>query len=363
MIFKIIGYGSATMKNEEIKKNNPENSEKKEDPKGKDKRIGAATAAGNQVYQNSIVSRALKRAGRNKNLKGHINEIMTCDRINFNPLNVLKGKKAVLTKSNTAIRDDIVVKQGKKVIQRMQLKDTPSASGIQDTIKRVANHQYKGTNLVGTKETAEAFAKKAAKNRNIQQKMISNGISSQTTELLAKKALGESVGNVIKDGGKILNQAKKTAVPSAAVTAGFEAVKEMKRVTKGDQTAGGAAKNVATEVGIGAASAVTGDALATAVTMAVAATPAAPAAPAVGLATSWIASGAADKVLHKGKQAAENATNKVIKNHAIKKDNKRQLELYERQIAEKQQKRLLGNTKVSKNCQNKMDALRNPKKK
>ena len=132
---------------------------------------------------------------------------------------------------------------------------------------------------------------------------------------------------------------------------------------KGDQTAGGAVKNVVTEVGIGAASAVTGDALGTAATIAVAATPAAPAAPVVGLATSWVASGAADKVLHKGKKAAENATNKIIKNHAMKKDNQRQLELYEHQIAEKRQKRLLGNTRVSKNCQNKMDALRNPKKK
>lgn len=363
MIFKIIEFGSVTMNTEKIKKNNPENSEGREDSKGKAKRIGATTATGNQIYQNSIVNRALKRAGKNKNLKGHINEIMTCDRFNFNPSNALKGKKAVLTKSNTAIRDDIVVKQGNKIIKRMQLKDTPSASGIQDTMKRVANHQYKGTNLVGTVETAAAYAKEAAKNGNINQKMASNGISSQTTALLAKKALGDSVGNVIKDSGKILNQAKKTAVPSAAISGGFEAVKETKRVMKGDQTAGGAVKNVVTEVGIGAASAVTGDALGTAATIAVAATPAAPAAPVVGLATSWVASGAADKVLHKGKKAAENATNKIMKNHAIKKDNQRQLELYERQIAEKRQKRLLGNTKVSKNCQNKMDALRNPKKK
>lgn len=39
----------------------------------------------------------------------------------------------------------------------MQLKDTPKA--INDTVRKVGKKQYKGTNLIGTKETKAAYDK------------------------------------------------------------------------------------------------------------------------------------------------------------------------------------------------------------
>lgn len=73
-----------------------------------------------------MVKRALKRAGNNPNIKGHINEIRMVDKLNFNPMNLIKGNKAQITKSPTAIRDDIIVKNGKNIIKRFQVKDTTS---------------------------------------------------------------------------------------------------------------------------------------------------------------------------------------------------------------------------------------------
>ena len=96
-------------------------------------------AAVKQIHDGSVAARAIKRAGKNKNLKGHIFEILTRDQYNLNPKNIAQGREAVLTNSPTAIRDDIIIKQGKKIVGRMQLKDTPK--GINDTVKRVSSGQ------------------------------------------------------------------------------------------------------------------------------------------------------------------------------------------------------------------------------
>ena len=80
--------------------------------------IGAGIAATKQLYEANVAKRALNRAGKNKNLKGHINELLMVDQLNRKTGNILKGKKAVLTKSPTAVRDDIVLKQNGKIIQR-----------------------------------------------------------------------------------------------------------------------------------------------------------------------------------------------------------------------------------------------------
>ena len=60
-----------------------------------------------------MVKRVLKRAGNNPNIKGHINEIRMVNKLNFNPTNLIKGNKAQITKSPTAMRDDIIVKNEK----------------------------------------------------------------------------------------------------------------------------------------------------------------------------------------------------------------------------------------------------------
>lgn len=196
--------------------------------------VSPSTVTAKQVYEGSVASRAVKRAGKNKNLKGHVYEVMTCDQINLKPQNILQKKKAVLTKSPTAMRDDIVVKQGKKVVGRMQLKDTPK--GIADTAKKVQSGQYKGTKLVGTKETQKAYQTKVAKmnanGSNITQKMNTNGISSQQTDVIAKKALG---GNVIKSGGAIAKQASSAGMAAGVFAGALDAATSVPKVFKGER--------------------------------------------------------------------------------------------------------------------------------
>ena len=232
-------------------------------------------AAVKQIHDGSVAARAIKRAGKNKNLKGHIFEILTRDKYNLNPKNISQGKKAVLTNSPTAIRDDIIIKQGKKIVGRMQLKDTPK--GINDTVKRVSSGQYKGTNLIGTKETKKAYdavvATKNAHGANI----------SQSTELIQAKALG---GSVLKNSRAIAGRAAKTGMVSGAISGGIAAVNNVGQVLKGEKTKSEAVVAVAKETGTGAASGIAADAVGTAVTIAVAATPAASAAPIAGTAAS-----------------------------------------------------------------------------
>lgn len=250
------------------------------------KRLGLGTSAvvGKHLYEGSVVSRAFKRGGMNKNLKGHVFEIMTTDKINAKPFNILTGTKAVLTKSKTAVRDDIVVKQGGKIVGRMQLKDTPG--GIKDTLARVKSHQYKGTKLVGTKETAKAYKEAVAKSNSsgvkITQKMTTNGISSKQTDLIAKGKLG---GSVVKSSGKIVHQASKVGMQTAVVSAGVGAVVNAGQVLNGNKSVGEAVADVTKNAAIDAVSAGIGDSVATATTIAVACTPAAPLAVPAGIAT------------------------------------------------------------------------------
>lgn len=262
-------------------------------------------AAVKQIHDGSVAARAIKRAGKNKNLKGHIFEILTRDQYNLNPKNIAQGREAVLTKSPTAMRDDIVIKQGKKIVGRMQLKDTPK--GINDTVKKVASGQYKGTKLVGTKETKKVYdatvATKNAHGANITQKMSTNGISSADTELIQAKALG---GSVLKNGRAIAGQTAKTGVTSAVISGGIATVSNVKKVVRGEKTKTEAAVAVAKEAGTGAVSGMAANVAGTAATIAVAGTPLAPAAPAAGVAASMAAGYVADVGCRKVDQYMQN---------------------------------------------------------
>ena len=52
-------------------------------------------------YEASVGARALARAGKCPNLKGHVHEQIFCDKFNMNPRNILEGNHAQLTKSTT----------------------------------------------------------------------------------------------------------------------------------------------------------------------------------------------------------------------------------------------------------------------
>ena len=242
-------------------------------------KINSGINTGSGIYQASVMKRAVDRAGHCKNLKGHINEILTVDKINLSPKNILTGRYASLTKSPIAKRDDIVIKKAGKVVGRMQLKDTPSS--INTTVKRVLNHQYKGTKLVGTKETVDAYNKAVSKmsQKKPMQKMISNKISSAETDVIAKQVLGTGLKGSGRGIAKIAN---KSGCVSAAINGGVSAVSNAINVKNGKKnwkegvadTAKGAAISY---VAVGA-----GQATDMGITIMVASTPLAPAAKVIG---------------------------------------------------------------------------------
>ena len=251
---------------------------------------GLLTSQAGHLYETSVGKRAMERAGKNPNLKGHINEVVTCDRYNMNPANFLKGRHARLTKSATAVRDDVVVMQHGKVVKRMQLKDTPK--GIGKTIRQAEAGHYRGTNLVGTKETAKAYAKKAANYPAVTQKIVSNHVSTGSNERIARKMLG---GGIRQSGKDIIKGGGKAGVSGAVLSGGIEMARGVNRVRRGEDNMKNVAKTTAKESAIGAGSACAGKIVGDLTTIGVAATPAAPIAPAVGFATGTAASIGTDK--------------------------------------------------------------------
>ena len=211
-----------------------------------------------ESYEVSVAMRALDRAGQCPQLKGHVHELMFCDKYNLDPINLIKGNHAQLTKSNIATMKDVVAMDSSgKVIMHAQLKDTTSASGAAKTARKV----------LGTKETVDKVAKKIADKTN--QQINSSGISSETTSRVADKALGKmptvaSLGSAAKAGG----------MAGAAFGAGIEAVSSIIDVVDGKKEVGDAMIDIA-GAGIkggvtGAASAAAGSAAAGAAGVAIA---------------------------------------------------------------------------------------------
>ena len=104
-----------------------------------------ATTAVKEAYEYKSGLEAVKRVGDlpPDKLKGVVHEVMFKDR--FNLKNAFSGKKAVLSRSRQAIRDDVLIQDGKKIVERLQLKDTPKSVG--DVVRRVKQGQYRATKL------------------------------------------------------------------------------------------------------------------------------------------------------------------------------------------------------------------------
>lgn len=171
------------------------------------------------AYEGTVINRAMARAGQNPHLKGHIHEVLVKDYKNVT--NLLNGNHTELTKSTTAKTVDLVTKNGGKIVERLQLKDTLSDSGVRDTVKRVLDGQYQSAKLVGTEETTKAV-NAALEKAGATKRMTSSGISSNTTTRLAQQAgatgsgcLTEAVKQAAKSGGAI----------GAGVGAGIEVIK------------------------------------------------------------------------------------------------------------------------------------------
>lgn len=226
------------------------------------KNVGTISVGAKELYEGKVGLEAFSRAGNNKNLHGIVHEVLYKDAQNINPSNLVNGAQATLTKSTTAVRDDIVLMQASKVIGRAQLKDT--ANSITHTVKQVSSGKYQGTVLMGTKETVNAYnsevAKLASKGLDITQKMKSTGISSADTARIASKTIG---GNLTSKA--LTSAAKGSGAVGAAVSGGIEVISAGKDFFDGKIDGSEFTSRVIKETTGGGLSAAAGGAAATAV--------------------------------------------------------------------------------------------------
>jgi hypothetical protein len=181
-------------------------------------------------YEQSVITRAMGRAGHNPHLKGHIHEILVKDARNARNLLTMNGASTELTKSTTAGTVDLVTSKAGKVIERIQVKDVSSRSGIDKLVKQCADGKYRSAKLVGSEESAQMF-NKAAEKAGISKRMTSTGVSSKSTESLAQRGGATGSGTL----GSAISQAAKTGgVMGAAFGAGFETVKGVIDLANGD---------------------------------------------------------------------------------------------------------------------------------
>lgn len=225
---------------------------------------GTATAIARELYEAKVGMEAVSRAGHNPQLKGVIHEVLVKDAINSNPANLLSGKIGALSKSTTAVRDDLLVRQGGKIVERMQLKDT--AKSIAKTIQQASDGKYQGTNLVGTPETVQAYkaAVQKASERGIcvTQKMSSSGVSSSDTARIATKTLGNAAGKLTVD--SVAKVAGSSGAIGAVVSGGVEIVSSSIKLASGEIDEDTFVENVARETIGGGLAAAGGSAAATA---------------------------------------------------------------------------------------------------
>ncbi|MDD3018451.1 MAG: hypothetical protein PHE74_08775 [Comamonas sp.] len=227
--------------------------------------VGAKTA-----YEGSVIARAMQRAGNNPHLKGHIHEVLIQDARNVRNLLSMNGASTQLTKSTTAGTVDLVTTRGGKVIERIQVKDVTSSSGINKLVKQCADGKYRSAKLIGSDETAQMF-NKAAEKAGISKRMSSSGVSSKTSTSLAQRAGATGSGTL---GSAMAQAARSGGAAGAVIGAGVEAVRGVVdwsngqadgvevigRVTKAAAkggVSGAAAGAAATAAGAGAAAAVT----------------------------------------------------------------------------------------------------------
>jgi len=136
-------------------------------------------------YYHSVAWRSVERAGRCINLKGVVHEFLFVDLHNWNPVNWAASTTAQLTKSPMASVVDVVIMKGRRVAGRLQLKDTPSASGLAKTCQQIVNNKYPSAKVVVTSNCAAEIRRRVGgKSRKT---ILSSRISSSTTESVAAR--------------------------------------------------------------------------------------------------------------------------------------------------------------------------------
>jgi len=217
-------------------------------------------------YESKVLLEALQRAGGNHNLKGIIHEVMVKDLINGNPVRLVDGKTAKLVLDSTANKVDMVIMQGGKVLNRVQLKDT--AKSIGQTVRRAAAGDYRSVQLWGTSETTQAFKQAAKSGKD----MTSTGISSKTTEALAKR-VGKTGSNAsVTVSSSVKTMAKSGAAWGGAISGVVATVDGINDYRRGKKDGSQVIGHIAKESAGGALSGAVAGAVATAAGSALAAT-------------------------------------------------------------------------------------------
>lgn len=245
----------------------------------KKKNTGTAAAAGRSVYESKVgVEAVIRSGGKTPQLKGVIHEMLYRDSVTFSPTNLANGTVGVLSKSPTAVRDDVLIKQGSKIISRTQLKDTVSTSGVAKTVKQAASGKYARTNLKGTVETTKLYNQAADQlmkaGGKAPQKMTSTGISSTDTSRIAAQTVGGSL-----KAASVAKCALTSGGAGAAISGGVEILHSGARLLKGEIDGEEFAGNVARETVGGGLSAAAGSAAASVASVAAASLLAGTAAP------------------------------------------------------------------------------------
>lgn len=131
-----------------------------------------------EAYLLSAAIRAVNIVGRCMNIKGVIFEIILKDKLFVT--NIANGMRPVLTTSRTAQVVDIMLKQGKKIMSRIQAKDTPSISGMRQVLSACKSLKYRTTKIYVTKETAGPLNRLLEKS-SLRKRVINSGIPSSET--------------------------------------------------------------------------------------------------------------------------------------------------------------------------------------
>ncbi|WP_230398151.1 hypothetical protein [Novisyntrophococcus fermenticellae] len=228
---------------------------------------GTATAIARKTYETKVGMEAFERAGNNPQLKGIVHEVLYKDAQTMNPRNLVNGTKGILSKSTTAVRDDVLLMNNGTVVGRSQLKDT--AQSISKTIKQASNGKYAGTKLMGTNETVQAYEKAvenlASKGTNVTQKMTSTGISSADTSRIAVETIGGKLS-----AQSLAKMAGSSGIAGGVISGGIETISAGKDLLEGTIDGEEFVGRVAKETVGGGISAAGGSAAATVVSAGVA---------------------------------------------------------------------------------------------
>lgn len=211
----------------------------------KNKRSSATAVRAQFAHElawDAIGEMAADRAGRGPQLKGVVHEVAWSTKKNLDPGALFRGESTRLTGSVSARELDAVTTRAGKVVERAQLKDLTSQSGIADLERRLGRGQYRTARLVGTEETAAAWSK-----RGHRKAMDSSGISSRRTARVAEnsgsKVRGGSVASNLRDIGGMAGGAAATG---AVFGAAAEAVTSYGELSSGRISGGEFAGRVAT---------------------------------------------------------------------------------------------------------------------